>query len=223
MVLLGVLLNRGLRFSKRETGENAGRWTAGWSVDIFACQLILIVLSLFFLPGQVRSITAESGRRDPLDAQYTELLTFCAAHPDAFYFLDVYSTVDDSEKMFSDYPVAAYRGGIGTAASDSGTGAGTEAEDAPLVSPANYDLLGGWASKSPLEETKLKRFGIDNIADALISGAPVYFVCKTNGSDPDVPGFLGDWYRAVRKTEVTIEEQDRIGTDFLVYRVIPIR
>ena len=54
--------------------------------------------------------------------EWEELLAYYRERKDNFYFMDVYSTVNYSEAIFTD------------------NGEGTE----------NYDICGGWLAKSPL-------------------------------------------------------------------------
>ena len=71
---------------------------------------------------------------------------------DKYYFIDVYSSVSYSEKMF-------------------------ENVDNSLD---NYDIMGGWACKSPLWEKKLAVFGIGSMEQALREREDVFFVRKTS-------------------------------------------
>ena len=47
---------------------------------------------------------------------------------------------------------------------------------------ANYDIMGGWACKSPLQRKKLAAFGIDNMEEALLAQDHVYYV-QEKGAD----------------------------------------
>ena len=63
------------------------------------------------------------------------------------YLADVMSTVDFSEKLFTE-----------------------------KIRPGNYDLLGGWMCKSPHSEKKLAAFGYESMGQAVLSGENVRFV-----------------------------------------------
>ncbi len=96
--------------------------------------VVLSLLALMFLAAagmQVRDIAQEQEARLVRNASYDELLDYCREHPENVYFTDVYSTVDFSDPLFT-------AGGR----------------------PVNYDLMGGWASKSPLEREKLENLGV---------------------------------------------------------------
>jgi hypothetical protein len=62
-------------------------------------------------------------------------------HSQNFYWIDVYSSVSYSEKMFTYV--------------DNGID--------------NYDILGGWACKSPLQVEKLDAFGYKDIQSSLLT------------------------------------------------------
>ncbi len=86
--------------------------------------------------------------------EWEELLAYCRDREDNFYFMDVYSTVNYSEAIFT------------------GRYSGLE----------NYDICGGWLAKSPLCGEKYGQFGIDSVPTALIEKDNVYFVAE-EGSD----------------------------------------
>ncbi len=82
---------------------------------------------------------------------WEELLAYCREREENFYFMDVYSTVNYTEKMFA----GEYSG------------------------PDNYDICGGWLAKSPLCAEKYSRFGIrTSVQKALIENDNVYFVAE---------------------------------------------
>ncbi len=95
---------------------------------------VFVLLSLVFLAAagmQVREIAEEQNERLAKNAPYEEFLDYCREHSENVYLTDVYSTVDFSDPLFAE-------GG----------------------KPVNYDLMGGWASKSPLERKKLEKLGV---------------------------------------------------------------
>lgn len=218
MVLQGLLLVRGMRYT---VGENVA---VGWSVDIFAAQLMLIAVAVLQLPGQVQKTETESELRAETNAPYEEYLAYCADHPGNFYFTDVYSTVNFSEKMFSAYPgtysgisVETDSGNSGADADAPGNGAGdsTTALKTGSGMPDNHDITGGWAAKSPLAEKKLSAFGYDSVESALIKSDNAYFVAET-GSDLT---WLTDWYES-EGAEITLQQKDTIGDSFVVWKIV---
>lgn len=103
-----------------------------------------------------------------------------------FYFIDVYSSVLYTEKMF-------------------------EEVDNSLN---NYDIMGGWACKSPLYCKKLAAFGIDTMEEALVSMDNVYYVQEA--------GAETDWlvmYYADRGRDVVLQRVEMPVVGFELYRL----
>lgn len=99
----------------------------------FCCLCGIILLVSAVIPSlflQAGKIAEEQSAREEKNVCYDQLKEYAAVHTDQVIFTDVYSTVDFSDKVF-------------------------EGNDVPV----NWDLMGGWASKSPLELTKLQRLG----------------------------------------------------------------
>ena len=122
---------------------------------------VFALLSAFFLAGAgaVAAYSCQGLWRVyeetvAFNEEWEELLAYCREREDNFYFMDVYSTVNYSEAIF--------------------TGRYSELE--------NYDICGGWLAKSPLCEEKYGQFGIDSVPRALIEKDNVYFVAE-EGSD----------------------------------------
>lgn len=120
---------------------------------------VFSVAGLFFfvlttLPANVRLVSEQQRYREEVNAPYKELYAYLSGqeNADKFYFIDVYSSVSYSEKMF-------------------------ENVDNSLD---NYDIMGGWACKSPLWEKKLAVFGIGSMEQALREREDVFFVRKTS-------------------------------------------
>lgn len=112
---------------------------------------LCILLAVMVLPAKGSAVMDQQAVREEVNAPYGELYAYFKEHPDQFYFMDVYSSVAYSEKMFKNV-------------------------DNTL---ANYDILGGWACKSPLQEKKLAAFGITDIEQALREEEHIYFVKNT--------------------------------------------
>lgn len=169
---------------------------------------VFLLLSLVFLAAagiQVREITEEQNSRLAKNAPYEEFLDYCREHPENVYLTDVYSTVDFSDPLFA-------AGG----------------------KPVNYDLMGGWASKSPLEREKLENLGVlppetENCSEnagsfagetapaldeILLAHENVYVAAET-GADLS---WLTEYY-AAKGQQASVKEEDRIGNDWVIYSV----
>lgn len=146
------------------------------------------MLALVLWPGNLTEVSKEQERRETVNAPYQELYRYLGedGREDNFYLIDVYSSVSFSEKMFVDVD----------------------------NSLDNYDIMGGWACKSPLQRKKLARFGIESMEQALRERDDVYFVRKT---DQDME-WLAAYYES-HGTPVEITRVDTVAGIFEIYAV----
>lgn len=187
-ILLGFLLVEG-----REAVLKKGK-TGKWLQGAFAG--ILLLLGAFFLPGTVKETQAEFTGREVQNREWEAFLRYTAENPEHFYFVDVYSTVRYSEKMFQN----------------------------TYTNVANYDIMGGWVVKSPLTKEKLARFGIFDMQEAILASENVYVVVQAE-ENKDLPVFK-DWisaYYADCGEAINVKERDTIDCDgrniFIVYEI----
>ena len=147
-----------------------------------------VLLAAMSLPISVRAADEQQTEREEKNAPYKELYQYLSSeeNKENFYFIDVYSTVEYSEKMF-------------------------ETVDNSLD---NYDIMGGWACKSPLQKKKLAVFGIDNMEQALKDKENVYFVRKIT----EDMHWLGDYYEG-HGTQVEIRLVKTVAEVFEIYEV----
>lgn len=146
------------------------------------------LLALLVLPESLRRVSEESAVREEVNRPYRELYHYLSGEENAgnFYLIDVYSSVSYSEKMFADVD----------------------------NSIDNYDIMGGWACKSPLQRKKLALYGIDNMEQALREMENVYFVRKS-GEDMQ---WLSEYYEG-HGTPVKTERVAVIAEVFEIYEV----
>lgn len=173
MLLLLLFDTKGLQWKKYEKSA------------ILSMYILLFVCTAFY-HGQ--TVSDRYAAREETNLQWQQWKGYCKAHPQQFYYLDVYSTVAYSEKLFVDI-LPQYR---------------------------NFDLLGGWCSKSPLAGQKRAVMGFDNAKDGLLSGNALFV---TDTTKPErTPEFLIPWYQEKGK-EITIQKLDECGS-FSIFRVI---
>lgn len=175
ILLLGMFLSEG----------NVLQWKKYEKSAILSMYILLFVCTAVY-HGQAAVKSYEV--RGETNLQWQQWKEYCKAHLQQFYYLDVYSTVAYSEKLFSD------------------------------VSPdyRNFDLAGGWCSKSPLAEKKRKVMGFENAKDGLLSGKAMFVAAAENPERS--PEFLVSWYQEKGK-EIALEETDRCGS-FAIFRII---
>lgn len=131
----------------------------------------------------------EAARREQVNGEWQEIKQYCRRNPDVFYYFDVYSTVAYSEKLFSDTD-ASYR---------------------------NFDLLGGWISKSPLAEAKRSYMGLDPADQALLEGQ-AHFVTDGGRPESDVGHIISYFEAEGISVEPEIAGQSGSFTDYRINR-----
>lgn len=155
------------------------------------CSAVVLLLSLGMLRATIPWIQAEQQRRAEVNAPYNELFAFLSdeENKEHFYLMDVYSSVAYSEKMF-------------------------ENVDNSLD---NYDIMGGWACKSPLQRKKLAEFGITDMEEALKDRGDVFFVRKKS----EDMQWLYDYYEG-HGTPIKAALLDTVAEEFEIYEVCAV-
>lgn len=133
----------------------SGQQSSGWQtsgpeglpvrVIRIAALVLFLAAVVIWLPQEAERTDAEYARREQGNA--VNLAALSRYRQENLYLADVMSTVDFSEKLFTE-----------------------------KIRPGNYDLLGGWMCKSPHSEKKLAAFGYESMGQAVLSGENVRFV-----------------------------------------------
>lgn len=136
-ILLGMLL--------LALGKVKGKKPVG-----FISGMVYLFMGILFIKYSVFVTDEDVAAKAKNNINYQQLYAYLEQEENKsnFYFIDVYSSVLYTEKMFEDV-------------------------DNILN---NYDIMGGWACKSPLYRKKLAVFGIDTMEEALVSMENVYYV-----------------------------------------------
>lgn len=151
--------------------------------------LFLLILGVH-LGDSVKEVYADQIIRAQVNQSWYAIDRYCRERKENFYFEDVYSTVSFSQKMF----------------------AGDTSDY------ANYDILGGWMSKSPLCREKYARYDIKEVDTALLKKDNVYLI--VSDTEAGETGF--DWmigHYAQKGIPVTVQESDRINEYYRVYQI----
>ena len=120
MVLVSILI-RGVVPEGETTG--ADRLLSAFA---FAAAGFMVIISAVMLPVRYDYIKASAEERAAANLEYAGMIDTVVSHPDTYYYIDTYSTVDATEKIF-----------------------GQE-----RISKKNMQLLGGWMGNSPLDKAK---------------------------------------------------------------------
>ncbi len=168
------------------------------SIKVAVSTLALFsIVSLVSFPNQISVIHSEMEARDKMRQHYDALYEYFAENKDNFYFIDVYTSVscgEDmvegetffSEKMFKNVD----------------------------NSYANHDLMGGWASKSPLTYKKFEQFGFTSMQDTLLQ-KNVYMV-QNKSEDTS---WIIDYYTE-KGIEISLTQVDTVADAFAIYSIV---
>ncbi|MBR5597782.1 MAG: hypothetical protein IKW30_10300 [Lachnospiraceae bacterium] len=164
-----------------------------WNVEKYYRMVaagVLALIAALYLPFGISHVKTEQNRREEVSKNQILFDNYAKAHPENYYYLDVYSTVSFVEKMFENVD----------------------------NSRKNYDLMGGWYHKSPVQKETMERYtGTTNMEEALLTDQ-VCFVMEQQGDAT----FIEDYYKTKNK-KVVLELQDTVGegeNPFLVYKIV---
>lgn len=122
------------------------------SQSTFAVLVLFGLLCACCIPKSIRETSADAEKREFSHRKCLEISQYCRANPANFYFEDVYSMVDASQKIFCDMD----------------------------NSLSNYDIMGGWVCKSPLYYEKLGNYNLSTMEEGLFLHDNVYFIAAGN-------------------------------------------
>lgn len=150
------------------------------------------LLALLVLPENMEAVTRQQQYREVVNAPYLELYQYLTEgeNQENFYFMDVYSSVAYSEKMF-------------------------ENVDNSLD---NYDIMGGWACKSPLWRKKLAAYHIVSMEQALLEREDVYFVKRKDEDMEWLPAYYEGHGKKIQPFLI-----DTISGEFEIYSIEEVK
>lgn len=157
---------------------------------------LLMVCGLATTVINLENTGQEYEKRQEAAARWSALTSYCRENADAYYIIDVYTSTSYQGTPYADRLFEAADNGC-----------------------RNYDICGGWVAKSPLTREKLRRYGINDLEDALLSG-DVLFVAKPE-SDMD---WLSAYYSFRGKTVqissvAQVMDKDGVAA-YEVYRLV---
>ncbi len=159
---------------------------------MYSAGTALLLICLWGLWKGAPAVSADQAVRLEAGRDWEAIDAYCRAHPDIFYFEDVYSTVAFSGKLL-------------------------ESRENIL---ANYDIAGGWMCKSPLYQEKLAAFDIDVASEALAEGKADFIMSREEESLRGLSWIEVPF--AENGVSVYLEKYGEINENYSVYRVIPL-
>ncbi|MBR2122916.1 MAG: hypothetical protein IJ930_08355 [Lachnospiraceae bacterium] len=151
--------------------------------------LLTALLCFALLYRQDGAVMNELSEREEVNTANRAYRDYLNDHPDIFLFTDVYSTVAYSEKVYE----MGYSDNI----------------------PANHDIMGGWACKSPLYEKKLAAFGFSSMEQALLDDENCFYAAACHADNSWLTG-----YYAAKGIPISLMEYDKIEEAFTIYRIV---
>ena len=166
----------------------------GRTRSLAIAMILLFVFSRIVYSGMLQQAEAETERRQQVNAVMRQFGEYAKAHPENYFYMDVYSTVDFSEKMFANMD----------------------------NSQKNYDILGGWLSGSPLQKDATIPYREEAFSRAeLLLQDNFYYVCE-EGSDTEYLKDFYSGHGVV--VELIEEERiSSKDATLVVYEVLPDR
>lgn len=191
-----LLLLAAMLFEQCKKEQDKGQGWQRYSFTVLT-GIIFVMIGISALPASMDKVQAESEQREAANEEIKALDAYCRKNVENFYFVDVYSAVSDksaveySEKVFENVD----------------------------NSPANYDLMGGWVSKSPADYKKLEYFGLESLANAILDSDKAYVIIKKEKS----MDWIVNYYEKKRGIVVEAVIQDTIATEseevYTVYKI----
>lgn len=204
LVVLGAMVLEQCRTEQEQGTKKEGllqKWQA-YSFTILTAA-VLFMVGLQVLPDSTEKVRAESRQREYANREIQALDAYCRKNVENFYFVDVYSAVSCTDYVMSEGAIEY-----------------SEKAFAHVDNRvANYDLMGGWVSKSPASDKKYARFGISSIEQGILDRDNVYVIIKTEES----MDWLVNYYAQKRSLAVEAELTDTIQVEqkpvYTVYKI----
>lgn len=162
----------------------------GCNRSLAIAMILLFAFSRIVFLGIMQNVDAETERRQEVNTVMRLFEEYADAHPEDYFYMDVYSTVDFSEKMFADVD----------------------------NSQKNYDILGGWASGSPLQKDATIPYRDEAFSRAELLLQDNFYYVAEEGSDIE---YLKDFYSG-HGMIVELTEEERVSSrvqTLIVYRI----
>lgn len=173
-----------------ELHDNEREGRAAFMPGMAIC-ILLAAACLFRLPSVLRATEEKVRGQSEINVYAEAIDAYAKAHPECFYWEDVYSTIIEGETFNERIFAGQEKDGV-----------------------KNYDLIGGWAMNSPLLREKTAAFGIENISDDILESDSTFIIIEdTRDTDWIISHY------AESGIEVRVIREDSIAGRYGVYSV----
>lgn len=205
LLIIGAMLLEQMQLEREKIQERKmPDWVKHLGTPITGIAVVLyLLIGIVALNESVGKVRAESEHRVMANREIDAMEDYIASNPSNFYFVDLYSSV-------SYYHPEIWEEAIPYSAKL------LKNTDNSLQ---NYDIMGGWVSKSPLTDKKLSTFGIESMEKAIAEADNVYVIAKTTTEMQ----WLLDYYKEKGYSNNELSVIDTIDVDgkniFYVYQM----
>lgn len=168
-----------------------------WNVEKIFRRVAVVTLGIAAAAGAVpvfSGVAAEQHKREDVNEPMEAFRSYAGGQPESYYYLDVYSSVYFTEKMFSEETNAR----------------------------KNYDILGGWFCHSPLQKGILKEYAKQEAltqSEALLQDNFYLVLDKTQDMSPITAWYEGAKTPVEAEAVAALGQGDKA---LLVYKLIPV-
>lgn len=185
-ILMGMLLVQLFNLQKNKKASAAFLQKENFLLLLIGA--LYMFMGVAILPSAVSRTDGDVLTKAENNVRYDKLYAYLSGEENRenFYFIDVYSSVAYTEKMFKNVD----------------------------NSLDNYDIMGGWACKSPIWRKKLAAFGIEDMEEALVAQPDVYYVQEAGAQTRWLYNYYED-----QGMEIRLEAVEEPLEEFEIYRI----
>lgn len=158
--------------------------------------MLVVMTSLIYIPNTLSIARSEAENRKVYNEKFNEFYSYVKADTDSFYWIDLYTSVSYTSQAYTSYSYSEKM---------------FEGVDNSID---NFDTLGGWACKSPLQIKKMEKYGLTDIQSSLLQDNVYFVITEENSTD-----FLVAYYNS-KGYDITLEDVDIVAGKFRIIKVI---
>ncbi len=158
--------------------------------------MLVVMTSFIYIPNTLSITRLEAENRKVYNEKFNEFYSYVKADTDSFYWMDLYTSVSYTSQAYTSYSYSEKM---------------FEGVDNSID---NFDTLGGWACKSPLQIKKMEKYGLTDIQSSLLQDNVYFVITDENSTD-----FLVAYYNS-KGYDITLEDVDLVAGKFRIIKVI---